>query len=202
MAAKHKAGTADRILDTAERLVQVRGFNAFSYADISEALGIQKASLHHHFATKGELGLALLARYREVFREALAEIEATSPGAYARIERYAEIYGSVLRKKRMCLCGMLAADFATLPKGMRESVAAFFAENEAWLSRVLDDGRRAGGLEFDGAVGPMAASIVSAFEGAMLVARVRGNPDHFDSVAQQVLLRVRPTKAALKPRRA
>ena len=169
MAAKHKAGTADRILDTAERLVQVRGFNAFSYADISEAL---------------------------------AEIEATSPGAYARIERYAEIYGSVLRKKRMCLCGMLAADFATLPKGMRESVAAFFAENEAWLSRVLDDGRRAGGLEFDGAVGPMAASIVSAFEGAMLVARVRGNPDHFDSVAQQVLLRVRPTKAALKPRRA
>jgi TetR/AcrR family transcriptional repressor of nem operon len=201
MAAKRKIGTADRILDTAERLVQVRGFNAFSYADISEALGIQKASLHHHFATKGDLGLALLSRYRQVFREALSEIEATSSGAVVRLERYAELYGSVLRKKRMCLCGMLAADFATLPKGMRESVAAFFAENEAWLIRILNEGRQAGVLEFAGEAGPMAASFVSAFEGAMLVARVRGNPDHFDSVAKQVVGRVRPKKTP-KVRRA
>ena len=50
------ADTADRILDSAERLVQVRGFNAFSYADVARELGITKASLHYHFAGKAELG--------------------------------------------------------------------------------------------------------------------------------------------------
>ena len=29
--------TATRILDVAERLVQVRGFNGFSYADVAES---------------------------------------------------------------------------------------------------------------------------------------------------------------------
>jgi len=36
-------GTADRILDTAERLVQLRGYNAFSYADVAKAVGIAEA---------------------------------------------------------------------------------------------------------------------------------------------------------------
>jgi len=46
----------------AERLVQVRGFNGFSYADIAAELHITKASLHYHFATKADLGEALIAR--------------------------------------------------------------------------------------------------------------------------------------------
>ena len=45
--------TSARILDIAERLVQTRGFNAFSYADIAAALHVTKATLHYHFPTKG-----------------------------------------------------------------------------------------------------------------------------------------------------
>lgn len=192
MGATRKSGTADRILDTAERLVQVRGFNAFSYADVSKTLGIQKASLHHHFATKADLGLALVDRYRRTFRGALVEIESASDDAVVRLDRYADLYGSALRKKRMCLCGMLAADVATLAKGMRQSVAAFFVENEAWVGRVLDAGRSAGSLEYAGATAPMAALFVGSFEGAMLVARVSGDADHFDRVAKRLLASVRP----------
>ena len=53
-------GTAGRILDVAERLVQLRGFNGFSYADVAAELGITKASLHYHFPGKAELGEALI----------------------------------------------------------------------------------------------------------------------------------------------
>ena len=59
--------TTTRILDVAERLVQTRGFNGFSYADIAVQLGITKASLHYHFATKAELGRTLIARYTGAF---------------------------------------------------------------------------------------------------------------------------------------
>ena len=57
--------TADRILDTTERLIQTRGFNAISYQDISDAVGIKKASIHHHFPTKFGLGTAVIERYRQ-----------------------------------------------------------------------------------------------------------------------------------------
>ena len=43
-ARKTEGGTASKILDVAERLVQLRGFNGFSYADVAEELGISKAS--------------------------------------------------------------------------------------------------------------------------------------------------------------
>ena len=194
MAARARARTPTRILDTAEKLVQVRGFNAFSYADIAKALGIQKASLHHHFATKADLGLALVARYRHDFLRALARIETETDDPLKRLERYGDLYGCVLRKKRMCLCGMLAADVATLPKGMRESVSEFFAENERWLTRVLETGRAAGALEFDESATSMAAFIISSLEGAMLMARGSGNVDHFDAVVHRLLADVRPTE--------
>ena len=35
-----RTDTADRILDLAERLVQTRGFNGFSYADVAGDLGV------------------------------------------------------------------------------------------------------------------------------------------------------------------
>jgi len=196
---RRDARTADRILDAAERLVQTRGFNAFSYADVSKAVGIQKASLHHHFATKTDLGLALVARYRRGFLEALRSIEAGSGEAVERLARYVELYGSVLRQKRMCMCGMLAADVATLPKAMRQSVASFFAENEAWLARVLDEGKLRGEIRFDGSAVSMADFFVSSLEGAMLVARGSGKLEHFDAVGRHLLAGVRGARA--RPRR-
>src|ERR1700682_4028701 len=70
------AGTAERILDVAERLVQRRGFNAFSYADVANELGVTKPSVHYHFPGKGELGEALIKRYALRFETALADIDA------------------------------------------------------------------------------------------------------------------------------
>jgi TetR/AcrR family transcriptional repressor of nem operon len=184
-----KRDTANRILDVAERLVQVRGFNAFSYADVAKDVGVRKASLHHHFPTKGVLGAALIDRYHRRFFEALAAIEAGDAGR--RLEAYAGLYGAVLRRKRMCLCGMLATDAATLPKAMRERIAAFFDENESWLAGVLESGRRRGELRFDGSATPLAQLIVSSLEGAMLVSRASGSSRHFDHVAKRLLESVR-----------
>ena len=42
----------------------------------------------------------------------------------------------------MCLCGMLAADYETLPTPMRDAVVDFFDENEAWSPRTCSSGAR------------------------------------------------------------
>src|SRR5688572_18575216 len=140
-----------QILDVAERLVQTRGFNGFSYADIASELGVTKASLHYHFPTKAELGRRLIDRYGEAFAQALADIDASGTDARVKLRRYASLYARVLRDDRMCLCGMMAADYATLPEPMKSAVTHFFEANEQWLAAVLEEGRANGDLRFSGA---------------------------------------------------
>jgi TetR/AcrR family transcriptional repressor of nem operon len=183
----HDAGTAARILDVAERLVQVRGFNGFSYADIAAELGITKAALHYHYPGKADLGEALIARYAARFTDALAGVDAAAGTPSTRLTGYADLYLQVLRNQKMCLCGMLAAEYQTLPPPMQEAVVTFFDENETWLAKVLEQGRNDGSLHFSGSARDMARLIIGSLEGAMLVARTYGDPGRFWASAESLL---------------
>jgi TetR/AcrR family transcriptional repressor of nem operon len=185
------AETKTRILDVAERLAQTRGFNAFSYADISKELGLRKASIHHHFPSKTDLGEKLLARYEANFRGALRGIDEAGGDALRKLRRYAAIYADVLRAGRMCLCGMLAADFDTLPRSIQDAIQRFFLENEDWLCKLLEHGRAEGSLAFAGAARQQARMLVSSLEGAMLVARTFGDVARFERVAAMLLSELR-----------
>jgi TetR/AcrR family transcriptional repressor of nem operon len=181
------ADTATRILDVAERLAQTRGFNGFSYADIAIELGITKAALHYHFATKANLGQALIGRYAARFGEALAAIDASTTAAPAKLRGYAGLYADVLRNQRMCLCGMLAAEYPTLPGAMQASVVSFFDQNETWLQHVLEQGRSDGSLHFTGSPRDTARMIISCLEGAMLVTRPYGDIPRFQDAAASLI---------------
>jgi len=185
--------TATRILDLAEELVQTRGFSGFSYADVAARLDVTPASLHYHFATKADLGEALIRRYRERFMSALQAVEVGSAQAPAMLDAYARIYADVLRLKRMCLCGMLAAGYETLPEPMRQEVVQFFDENEGWLVRVLEQGRAAGTIAFNGPASVVAQSIISGLEGALLIARPYGDVSRFERAASRLLSGVAAT---------
>jgi TetR/AcrR family transcriptional repressor of nem operon len=178
---------AERILDVAERLVQTRGFNGFSYADISAELRVTKASLHYHFRTKAELGKSLIGRYHDTFQRALDAIDAETADAPRRLERYVRLYAEVLRSNRICLCGMLASDYATLPRAMKELVNRFFDANELWLTRTLEEGRKARTLRLSRAPDETARALVASLEGAMLVARAYGDASRFDSAAGHLI---------------
>jgi TetR/AcrR family transcriptional regulator, transcriptional repressor for nem operon len=201
------ADTAARILDVAERLVQSRGFNGFSYADVAAELKITKAGLHYHFPGKAELGEALIGRYAARFADALGEIDRRDDDAPAKLAAYASIYADVLRDGRMCLCGMLAADYDTLAKPMQKAVIRFFDDNEAWLSEVLEQGREAGSLRFGGSASDAAQALVSGLEGALLIARPYSDLARFQTATDRLLAslsdaapgeRPSPVRTALK----
>ena len=179
--------TSQRILDIAERLVQTRGYNGFSYADIAEAMRITKASLHYHFPAKADLGARLIERYERNFLAALERIDAEGKDVRDKLRRYAALYEEVLRDNRMCLCGMLAAEFGTLPKPMREDMRHFFDENERWLIGILREGRREKVLKFSGAPAEVAQSLIGTLEGAMMIARSYGDVARFKAVSDRVL---------------
>ncbi|HKE94096.1 MAG TPA: TetR/AcrR family transcriptional regulator [Povalibacter sp.] len=193
--------TAQQILNAAERLVQMHGFNGFSYADIAQEVGITKASLHYHFSTKAELGRSLIARYQDNFCAALAAIDAEDADAADKLRDYVRLYAKVLRDKRMCLCGMLAAEFITLPQPMKAGVKKFFDANEHWLSQTLEQGRKAKQLHFAASATDVARTLIDSLEGAMLVARSYGSAARFLATADWLLAELGVGTAA-KTRRA
>jgi TetR/AcrR family transcriptional regulator, transcriptional repressor for nem operon len=178
---------AKAVLDVAEQLAQTRGYNGFSYADIAAQLGVTKASLHYHFASKADLGRALIERYRAVFDSALSAIDAQASDPRVKLRHYAALYESVLGNERMCLCGMLAAEYTTLPAPMQRGLTSFFDANERWLTTVLEGGLRAGVFQFSDSANERARVLLGALEGAMLVARSYGDPRRFHAAAEQVL---------------
>ena len=181
------ATTSQRILDIAERLVQTRGFNGFSYADIAAALHVTKASLHYHYPAKADLGKELIERYEKNFLAALETIDAKSADAREKLRRYAAIYGDVLGANRMCLCGMLAAEFGTLPEPMRAEMRHYFDANERWLAGVLQQGKKDKTLRFQGSAAEVAQSLVGALEGAMMIARSYADVGRFRAAATRTL---------------
>jgi TetR/AcrR family transcriptional repressor of nem operon len=187
---RHDTDTPSRILDVAERIVQTRGFNGFSYADIAGELGVTKASLHYHFPGKADLGSALIARYAGRFATALEAIDADEPSAREALAAYAALYLRVLQGDRMCLCGILAAEFQTLQQPMRDAVTRFFDANQRWLAAVLEQGQADGTIAFEGSAHDAAGLILSGLEGAMLVARAYGDSARFESAAERLLAAV------------
>ena len=188
--------TRTAILDIAERLVQNRGFNGFSYADVAEQLSITTPALHYHFAGKAELGEALISRYAARFARALEQIDATVTDAPAKLEAYVDLYLDVFRDHRMCLCGMLAAEYETLPEPMTKTVIQFFDDNEHWLAHVLAAGQRDKTLHFTGTTTEAARMIVGALEGAMLLARPYGDIARFQTSAARLVADLIPPTTA------
>jgi len=172
----------------AQRLMQVRGYNAFSYADISDEVGVRKASIHHHFPSKGELARRVVARYRTDTRAMLATIDQETGDARRKLERYVALYEAMLRDgPRLCLCALLSAELPTLPDAVRVEVGAFYDDHEAWLGCVMEDGVAAGTLRVDGPIETAAQLTLAGIEGAMLVARAHGDPTRFAAITHKLL---------------
>src|ERR1700733_11196961 len=89
------SAAATAVLDVAEKLAQTRGYNGFSYADIAAQLGVTKASLHYHFPSKAQLGIALIDRYHRSFGDALLAIDRQTQKPAEKLRRYVDLYDSV-----------------------------------------------------------------------------------------------------------
>lgn len=198
---------ARSILDAAEALAQTRGYNGFSYADVAVQLGVTKASLHYHFPSKAELGRALIERYHRSFEDALDSINRHTTEPCKKLEKYVVLYDAVLNKDRMCLCGMLAAEYSTLPGPMQRQLRLFFESNERWLTTVLEEGYRVGRFGFKERAIERAQVLLGALEGAMLIARSFGDSKRFRVAAKSLLADLcksspRTTRAILSRPRA
>ena len=179
--------TRSRLLEHALELIQTRGYNAFSYRDLEERVGIRTASMHYHFPTKEALAQEVMARYRQGFVEALVRIRQNVAQARPRLQAYVDLFAETLQQDRLCACGMLATEWITLPSSVREEVQRFFTANETWLAEVIKEGQRAGELVPSIVPASAARTLFAALEGAMIAGRALGDPNRLAETGEQLV---------------
>jgi TetR/AcrR family transcriptional repressor of nem operon len=180
--ARREVSTDVVVLDAAQKLVQQRGYNAFSYHDLAHEIGIKTASIHYYFPTKGDLGKALMRRYTAEIQASLANIDANGNDCKRKLRSFFELFaaGMCVDGGKLCLGCMLASDLLTLPDGLQAEVRAFFEYMEQWLTRVLREGRAQGIFAFTGSPEKPAKVFVATLNGAMITARAFGDDRHLN----------------------
>ena len=163
------------ILELADGLVKSVGFDAFSYADLSSKLGITKASIHHHFPHKEDLGVALCDNYTQYLRERTEKLLGEPGGSWKKLEDYLGIGAALVEdNKKNCPISALQSQVNTLPEKVLSKLKELDQIELDFFARVLEQGRAKGELTFRGEPSAQAALMLAAYKGALAFARVHG----------------------------
>lgn len=178
--------TRDQIMDRAAHLLMSRGFDGFSYRDISSHLGVKNAAVHYHFPSKADLALALVDEYRQTLRKQTSEFMAYGGPALPQLEGLFSFTSYQCAKGR-CICpfGAFSIDYNELPEEVREATAQFMDESIKWFTRVLEVGRKQEEFSFSGDARSKALLILAGLQGARQMARIHGI-EILESVITQV----------------
>jgi len=182
--------TREAILDSAEHVCRRRGFDAFSFADVSAAVGIRKASVHHYFPTKADLAVTLIERYAARILERLSAIEAKEVRAAGRLRAFIRLYRDALTGgDSLCLCVALAPSRESLPDRAIDRINAFSRDVAAFLTRVFELAARDGSIRNLSSARDEASAARALVEGAQLLARAGRRPVLFDNAMRSLLQR-------------
>lgn len=184
--------TRDQILDYAQKLIRLRGCNGFSYRDLADHVGVKTSSIHYYFPCKDDLLYEAVRAYSSRVLAGLRAIDATLP-ADEKLDRYVDFPAELSNGEEICLCGMLAADLASVPPRVAQEIRGFVQVNEAWLGQVLADGDAQGTLRVHGDPRIAGRALFATLQGSGVLCRLfKTNSRLRDVVAT---MRVAPAKA-------
>ncbi len=169
--------TKDQILDTASRLISVKGYHCTTLDDVLRESGVGKGNFYHYFKSKEELGYAILERIAQGFAERVLEPTFSDP-RLSPLEQVSGFLDRFLESQRQrncvggCPVGNLASELSDVHEGFRQRLARVFA---VWRERLSEALRRAQAQgEVSARVEPatVAQFLVAALEGAILMSKL------------------------------
>lgn len=190
--------TKKQILDLAENLLLDRGYNGFSYKDLSEALGIKTASIHYHYPRKTDLGVEIVDRAIKRFGKWAQSLEDRRLDYPGRLEAFCRSFTLFASKDQVCLGGALQTDYKTLPEEMQKKSCEFVSCPLNWLNQLLKNGREAGAFRFPGEARDQAVMIIAALQGSVQMDRVSAKTS-YPAAMRQIILSVCPDRKAKAP---
>lgn len=176
-----------QILAAAQELIQTKGYTGFSYQDLATRLELSKPTLHHHFPTKEGLGLALIECYSEMLAQMRAAVLAASDQPAEQLRSFLHFGDQDAEQceHKICPGGALHANLETLPESMQAATRELSSTMHTWLADLLERGRAAGEVQFEGPAPDQAWWLMSVLMGGRQMARTHG-PETWEAIARQV----------------
>jgi AcrR family transcriptional regulator len=159
-----------RVLDAAAELFQAQGYHATAMHEIAREAGVTGGAMHHHFATKKALGLAVIEeRVADAVRETwMAPVATADTAAGGVAEVCADITAGLDAQGmvRGCPLNNLSLELALSDPDFQAATARVFAEWRGVLAhRLVAEGRGEGEAQ------ALATFVVAAYSGAMALAK-------------------------------
>ncbi len=177
--------TVDRrseVLAHSRALLRTRGFNAFSHRDLAALVGVKSSSVHYHFPSKEDIGLALIGDYRAEVMAYLSALEDLP--VPQRLDCFTSLFAdAAVSGDRWCVAGMLASDFETLGEALQAEVRRFFTDVEGWLAaqaRLLQPDLKPSAAQ------RLGKTCMALMEGSLLLARSQGEPQRAAHAAESL----------------
>ncbi len=183
--------TKTEIIRIATSLVLEKGFNAFSYADISKALNIKNAAVHYHFPSKDDLGIAIMKAQQEGLKGLIQGLRNRQASEVEQINVLFDIYVGLFGQKQICALGAMGSDIQTLSPDIQIEVKKDYEQVIDWLMEILDKGREKGLFKFEGESSIKAVIIMNNLISGVIVARFNSfEKSHFRKILNQVLAEI------------
>ena len=174
------------ILKVSAEMLRVKGFDSFSYNDLSQEIGISKASIHHHFKRKEDLGLALLEFMKAGTSRRIERLRELNLSPWEKLEAFFDMNTRVIEKgTKNCPINALQANVSVISAEMAAVLKEIIDLEIDLVTTILEDGRSEGQLFFKGKARNHAAFLVSSLRGAMQQSRIHGY-DFFRQTIEQM----------------
>lgn len=175
--------TKEQIIQIADSFIRDKGFNAFSFYDISNKVGIKTASIHYHFPSKADLGVAVIDSHIQRLSQVIKEYQLMSPSD--KLDKFFSIYNKIINENRICLVGSLATDFNTLDEKVRLKLKEFSEMFLIWVSEFLEEGKKKNIFDFEGESRTKALMIISNMLAIVQLSRLT-TPNDFEVVKKTI----------------
>ena len=169
----------------AANAVQQIGLSNLSFRTLADEAGIKSSSVHYYFPEKAHLANAIISNYTQQFNEKLVDISQKKISPLKKLESFIQIFEGVVNDNKFCLCGMMAAEVASLQDESRKLLDHYFTTVEDWLCEIFKDSKEQ--LCIDIKPRQLARIVMSGLEGAILIDRVEGKSNRLR--AQRELIR-------------
>lgn len=167
--------TRAEIIKIGDILIREKGYNAFSFADISKQLNIKNASVHYHFPAKADLGIAIIQQQTDALKLIIAKYRNKTP--VENLEKFLSIYTHFKSEGKVCMVGSLATDLNTLDEKIKEPLKVFSARMIDWVKSFLENGQKQKTFQFNEAPRTKAMMIIGTIMAALQITRLTNDKD-------------------------
>ena len=179
-----------QILELSIELVKMYGYDSFSYATLSKELGITKASIHHHFPKKDDLGLALCNYIHNQMSTAFDAILTKDISALKKLEAYLTLYENMLEEgDKVCPVASLQAEANIISKEMKDAIYGIDNTESQFIENVLIQGKESAEFTILEDIKTQAILMASSLKGTLLYARIHGK-EHYRIISQQMIKQI------------